>query len=434
MTGEHKEVFLLKTERLYWEDPLGRDFEARILEVIESGGRLGVFLDRTLFHPEGGGQPADKGFLTLLSGEAVVAFGRNDLKIEGVIEEGERVLHLLSGEVFADRLPHRLPEVPEGGWAVRGTIDWEHRFDLMQQHTGQHILSRAFEELLDARTVGFHLGKDYVSIDLDIPALSDEARDRVEDRANQVVFQDLPVSGREYPKDQLPGGIRARFNIDAENIRVVSVGEYDACPCGGTHVVSSGQVGLIKVNEVDRAHGGVRVLFRCGKRALIDYREKERLLGQAASALSMPLGDVPQAVQSTLARLRDLEKDLEEAHEAVLDFQVESRLRALSESGESLVVEAFESLASDRLKYAAKKISESSGKLTVCYSLSPRFSVVVISPSNSPDARDVVSKISSRWGGRGGGTPGYAQLGSKEPLAASSEAVTSSIREIVQKL
>jgi alanyl-tRNA synthetase len=95
MTGEHKEVFLLKTERLYWEDPLGRDFEARILEVIESGGRLGVFLDRTLFHPEGGGQPADKGFLTLLSGEAVVAFGRNDLKIEGVIEEGERVLHLL---------------------------------------------------------------------------------------------------------------------------------------------------------------------------------------------------------------------------------------------------------------------------------------------------------------------------------------------------
>ena len=214
----------------------------------------------------------------------------------------------------------------------------------------------------------------------------------MEDRANQVVFQDLPVSGREYPKDQLPGGIRARFNIDAENIRVVSVGEYDACPCGGTHVVSSGQVGLIKVNQVDRAHGGVRVLFRCGKRALIDYREKERLLGQAASALSMPLGDVPQAVQSTLARLRDLEKDLEEAHEAVLDFQVESRLRALSESGESLVVEAFESLASDRLKYAAKKISESLGNSPSVTLYPPGFRLLLYRLP-IPPMPDVVSKI-----------------------------------------
>jgi Ser-tRNA(Ala) deacylase AlaX len=211
--------------------------------------------------------------------------------------------------VSADRLPHRLPEVPEGGWAVRGTIDWEHRFDLMQQHTGQHILSRAFEELLDARTVGFHLGKDYVSIDLDIPALSDEARDRVEDRANQVVFQDLPVSGREYPKDQLPGGIRARFNIDAENIRVVSVGEYDACPCGGTHVVSSGQVGLIKVNQVDRAHGGVRVLFRCGKGRSSTTGKKNACLGKqqapspCPSGMSLRLSSPPSPVFETSKRI-----------------------------------------------------------------------------------------------------------------------------------
>lgn len=434
LTGFHREVFRLRTERLYWEDPMGRDFEAKILEVTANGDRIGVFLDRTLFHPEGGGQPADRGFLTLLSEEAVIAFGRNDLKIEDAVEKGERVLHLVSGDVSVDKLPHGLPKVPEEGWAVRGKIDWEYRFDLMQQHTGQHILSRAFEEIANAYTVGFHLGKDYVSIDLDIPALSDELRDKVEDRANRVVFQDLPVSCTEYPKDELPGGIRARFQIDAEKIRVVSVGAYDACPCGGTHVLSSGQVGLIKVNQVDRAHGGVRVVFRCGKRALSDYREKERLLGQAASALSMPPGEVPQAVQSTLTRLRDLEKEIEEAHQTVLDFQIERRVQALSQLGEPAVVEAFESLDGDRLKYAAKRLSESAGKLTVCYSLSPRFSVVVISPSGSPDARELVSRIASRWGGRGGGTPAYAQLGSKEPLAASSEAVTSSVKEIIRSL
>ena len=109
----------MKTERLYWEDPLGRDFEARILEVTGSEGRIGVFLDRTLFHPGGGGQPADRGFLTLLSDEAVVAFGRNDLEIDDVIEEGERILHLIGGEVSAERLPHGLPKVPEGGMACQ---------------------------------------------------------------------------------------------------------------------------------------------------------------------------------------------------------------------------------------------------------------------------------------------------------------------------
>ncbi len=368
-----------------------------------------------------------------MSDEAVVAFGRNDLEIDDVIEEGERILHLIGGEVSAERLPHGLPKAPEGGWPVRGKIDWDYRFDLMQQHTGQHILSRAFEELLDARTVGFHLGKDYVSIDLDMPALSEEQRDRVEDRANQVVFRDLPVTGREYPKDELPGDIRTRLPIGAENIRVVSVGGYGSCPCGGTHVLTTGQVGIIKINQVDRAHGGVRVIFRCGSRALYDYREKERLLGEAAAALSRPLGDVPPAVQSALARLRDLERELEEAGQTVLDFQIESRLRAWSQSGEPVVVEAFDSLGSDRLKYAARKLSESSGKLTVCFSRAPRFSVVVMSPSGSHDARAVISMIASNWGGRGGGTAGYAQLGSKEPLNIPDEEVIARIRALLAR-
>ena len=140
--------------------------------------------------------------------------------------------------------------------------------------------------------------------------------------------------------------------------------------------MSSGQVGLIKVNQVDRAHGGVRVLFRCGNRALSDYREKERLLSQAAGVLSMPLGDLPSAVQSTLARLRDLEKELEEACQMVLDSQIERRLRAFSESGEPVVVEAFEPLRPDRLKYAARKLSEASGSTHRPLFRAPRFSVV----------------------------------------------------------
>jgi len=430
-----REVFRLKTERLYWSDPMGREFEARIVEIARlQGSRIGLILDRTLFHPEGGGQPADRGFLTLLSEEAVALFGRSDLGVQEVYEEGERIVHIISAERFPDCLPPDVPQAPEGGWPVKGAIDWEYRFDLMQQHTGQHILSRAFEELASARTVGFHLGKDYVSIDLSIGSLSDGQRDKVEERANQVVFQDLPVTGREYPKGRLPEGVRSRFQIDAESIRIVSVGDYDLCPCGGTHVTSTGQVGLIKINQVDRAHGGVRVIFRCGRRALTDYREKERLLGQASSALSVPPGDVPRAVEQALARLRDAEKELQDVREALLDSEIETRLRALSGSGEPFTVQVFETLEGDRLKYAARKMSESLGKITVCAALAPKFSAVVISPAGAPDAREVLSRISARWGGRGGGTPSFAQLGAKEPLVAASQAVKSSIEEILRSL
>ncbi len=193
-------------------------------------------------------------------------------------------------------------------------------------------------------------------------------------------------------------------------------------------------MGLIKINQVDRAHGGVRVVFRCGNRALLDYREKERLLGQAAGILSVPFTAVPQAAESALLRLRDVEKELEEAREAVLDFQIDERARAVTEKGESVVVEVFELLPPDRLKYAAAKLSKHSGKPTVCFSRSPRFSVVVVSPSGTPDARDVISKIASAWGGRGGGMPTLAQLGSKEPLAAPDDAVVASIKEIVSSV
>lgn len=415
----------LETKRLYWEEPLETSFRGRIVGTREVDGRAGVVLDRTLFHPEGGGQPADRGHISLLSDEAAVLFGRGDLGVVGAIDGGSEIVHLLDVPVPASGLP----EMPAGGWEIKGFIDWDYRFDLMQQHTGQHILSRAFEEILGARTIGFHLGKDYVSIDLDIQAVSDALREQVEDRANEVVFRGMAVTAKDYAKNDLPTEIRTRLPIEAERVRVVSVGEFDACACSGTHVVNSGQVGLIKVNRIDRAHGGVRVIFRCGKRALSDYRMKERLLYSVAAALSVGEADVPQAVESVLQRSRELEKDLEEARETALELQVERRAQAARERGEAVIVEAFGSLAPDRLKFAARRLGEASGKLTVCFSREPRFSAVVVSPAGSADARDIVSKIALRWGGRGGGSPGLAQLGSKEPLAVPDDDVIAGVKE-----
>lgn len=437
------------TRRLYWEEPLESRFSAHITRFVRKGADAGVVLDRTLFHPEGGGQPCDTGFLSLLDSGLAVALGRSDLPVAKVEEDGPDIVHILDAASmtgFDARVLDRLPGTPEGGWAVDGTIDWSLRFDLMQQHTGQHVLSRAFEETAGAPTVGFHLAKDYCSIDLDIANLSPEGVAKAEDRANQVVFQDVPVVAREYAKGELSPDLRMRFQIESDLVRVVYVGQFDACACGGTHVTSSGQIGLIKVNQTDRAHGGVRVVFRCGWRALADYRDRQNALDGAARALSQAPQAVPEAARALVDKVQALQDLLDEAQESLLEFEIESRLRDAAEGEPGPVVAAFPGRSPEQLKVAAKRLCESSGRLTVCFAREPRFSAVVICPPSAgpaqgkvsvsapADARAVVSAIAAAWGGRGGGTPQMAQLGSKEPLVADDRAVEEDIRRICREM
>lgn len=417
------------TKRLYWDTPMESEFTASIVGLAERDGKLGVILDQTLFHPLGGGQPWDTGVLTIHDGKPVSVFGTKKLVVSGAIEEDGAVIHLVEG-VPASVL--RSAQVPEGDWKVSGRIDWDRRFDIMQQHTGQHILSRAFEVECGAKTVGFHLADTYVSIDLDIADAKAEDIARAEDAANRVVFSDVPVEVKEYSKDDLPGNVRGRFEIASDTIRVVCVGEYDACPCAGTHLASSGQAGLIKINEIDRAHGGLRVVFRCGGRALSDYRQKQSLLDETARVLSQKIDAVPETVRAMNEKLAALQELYDVSQESLLEFEIESVLGGGNEERKCLVLE-LSGQSADKLKYAAKKIAEKSGKLTVCYAAEPRFSAAIVSlAEGGPDARQVAAAIAERWGGRGGGSREVAQLGSKEPLAAHNEAVVKSVSAICE--
>ncbi len=423
----------METRRLYWEQPLASSFSGRILRFTRKNGRLGVVLDRTLFHPEGGGQPCDTGHLTLLDSRLSVILGRSDIPVADVVEDAGEVIHLADPKQGGLHI-ETLPEPTGGGWPVQGQIDWGRRFDLMQQHTGQHILSRAFEEVLGASTVGFHLAKDYVSIDLNAQLVQAVDLVKVEDLANQVVFQDVPVTVTEYGRGELPQDVRARFQIDADRIRVIYVGEFDACPCGGTHVTSSGQVGLIKINQTDRAHGGVRVVFRCGGRALADYRERQDLLDEAARALSQPPQAVPSAAKTLNEKLQQIQEDHAQLQETLLELEIEAETRPERVAGVDSVVVELAGKTPDQLKYAAKKIAESTGKIAVCFAGQPRFSAVVASLApKGPDARTVVSSIAQAWGGRGGGTSQMAQLGSKDPLAADPRAVADDLKRICRE-
>jgi alanyl-tRNA synthetase len=472
-----------KTIRLYWERPYDTGFSATVTDVWQDDGRLFLVLDATLFYPEGGGQPCDYGVIVpdvLLREDCLQRIpgcchdAGSEYQVSNVFEQDGRIIHVLAN------CSHGFGK----GQTVHGEIDWERRFDFMQQHTGQHILSRAFEEICGAGTVGFHLGKDYVSIDLDVSSIDDSCLAAVEDLANQIVFRNLPVQVKEFEQHQVPDKIRRRIPTESGAVRIIYAGDFDACACGGTHVHSTGEVGIIKVNQLDRSHGGVRVIFRCGKRALLDLREKERILGDTARALSVGYQDLSQAVVLLSQKVADLDKETGRLKKELMEYEIESIAREIqsvdidecimgsdghrvlyTQEGEEgqpgqkrgFAVRHCGGKQPAELRYMAKAIGDLTGKMVVLFSVDPQFSLVAASPANdnkdsgdapgckskearlkkgfdvSPDknASLVVSRLAQKWGLRGGGTPGLAQMGSKEPLGMDEEEILRDIADVV---
>ncbi|HET9555283.1 MAG TPA: alanyl-tRNA editing protein [Anaeromyxobacteraceae bacterium] len=300
------------TVRLYLTDADLLDFEANVLATRSLGDRPAVVLDRTAFYPEGGGQPADRG---LLGGVPVV-------DVQEV--EGE-ILHALGG--------------PAPSGAVHGAVDRERRRDHLQQHHGQHLLSAAFEALLGARTVSFHLGAETSTIDLDAPAarLDAAALRAAEGRANELVFRDLPVEARDYEPEEL-----AELPLRKEAVkgsRVVVVGSaaqggiVDASPCGGTHPRRTGEVGAVAVLRAQRWGAGTRVEFVWGARTVRLLAEANERLLRAAEALRCAAAEVATAAARTAEDLAARRKEAERLAAALADGEA----ARLAEGGAAVV-------------------------------------------------------------------------------------------------
>ena len=259
------------TLRLYHADSTLRDFTARIVARRDTERGPAVRLDRTAFYPTAGGQPHDTGTL-------------NDVRVRDVWDEDDgAVWHLLERGVDGD--------------AVTGAIDWERRFDHMQQHTGQHLLSAGFVRLLDAPTVSFHLGTDESTIDLTVPALDWEDAFRVEAEVNRVIWEDRPVDVRVFGEDEIHAVPLRKPPQVRGAIRVVWVRDVDASACSGTHVPRTGVLGIVKIVRLERYKGGMRAGFLCGARALAHYQRTLRGLQTVGTDLSVhaDLPPVPSA-------------------------------------------------------------------------------------------------------------------------------------------
>ena len=285
----------IQTSRPYYHDSYRWSFEAAALEITPQGDHHAVVLDATYFYPTSGGQPNDLGNL----GGRTVA--------DVVVREGDgAIVHLVDGPV------------PTGTPLV-ATIDGVRRLDHMQQHTGQHVLSQAFVRLLDANTIGFHLGREYVSIDLDLGQLSDEQRDAAFALAAQVVRSDVPVRAW-FPTEADLATIALRKTPEVDgDLRIVAIGDFDVSACGGTHVARTGEVGLIHCLKTERLKRGVRVSFLAGDRARADYADKQRIVTAVSATLACQVAELPTAVERIQGELATARQALLSHHEEALD-------------------------------------------------------------------------------------------------------------------
>jgi alanyl-tRNA synthetase len=380
----------MTTERLYFQDAYLRHFSAHVVAHRGQGGQHLIALDQSAFYPEGGGQPADTGTL----GGAQVLDVQSD-------EDGA-VWHYLAA--------------PLGSETLQGEVNWERRFDHMQQHHGQHLLSAAFEQLYSMKTISFHLGTATVTIDLAAPQLSAEQAVAVEELVNQVIWEDRPVLARFVSAAELATIPLRKPPAVSGPIRVVSVPEFDHSACGGTHPRSTGGVGLLHIRRWERRGDAIRVEFVCGGRALRDLRWKNGVLARISASLSVGSDELEGAV----ARLRESEdqarRGLEQARMQLLPHEARELAASAETIGELRVVRVTSVPRSlEELRALAKLIADEGTVALVGMAAEKGHLIIACGPGLPVDSGALIRAALGPLGGKGGGRPELAQGGLADP-------------------
>ena len=329
----------MRTERLYDGDPYLTEFRAEVIEILPYGDKYGIVLDRTAFYPAGGGQPWDTGYL-------------NDEKVTEVIEKDGKLLHIVDNKLLSAE--------------VKGSVNWARRFDFMQQHTGQHILSACFEKLLNGSTDSFHMGKDIVSIEINIDNFSIDDAERIENMANDIIYCNLPVITRIVNGEELNSLPLRKMPKVTENIRIVEVKEIDYSPCGGTHVRTTGEVGMIKIKNWEKCKGGIRFAFVCGSRALKDYGMYNSIIRTLSEKLSVRDSEIIEAIDKLLLDLRNTEKQLSASTQELMRIEADNIIKEYPVvSGIRLISRVFDNRSINDVKLLAQYLTKVPGTVAL---------------------------------------------------------------------
>jgi alanyl-tRNA synthetase len=382
------------TERLYYTDPYLTDFEADIIRVEPlEDGRPAAVLNRTAFYPTSGGQPFDTG--TLGAARVIDVVDRDDGTIAHVVE---------------GQLPHG---------HVRGRVNWDRRFEHMQQHTGQHVLSAAFARLFNARTVSFHLGAVLSTIDL-APAVSPLQVAAAAAAANHVVWEDRPVTIRFADAAEAVALPLRKESAREGRLRLIEVEGFDLSACGGTHVARTGAIGILAIPAWERYKAGTRVSFAAGVRAVREYDR----LRDAVAAMTRTLGTSADEAAASLERmqseLQDGRRNLKAVQRKLAGYEANALADgAVHRGGRHLVIQTLDGWDAGGFKALASSITTRAGYVAILVSDAPPFNVVVARAVDVQlDAAEVLASLVARFGGKGGGRSDLAQGGGLTGAAA----------------
>ncbi|AFD00466.1 putative metal-dependent hydrolase [Methanocella conradii HZ254] len=368
-------------QRLYCDSPYLEEWQAEVESIVEKGGRYHVVLSRTAFYPGGGGQPSDRGTI-------------DGLAVEDVYEQDGHIYHVLGKPIEKK--------------AVACRLDFSRRFDLMQQHTGQHLLSAVLYRLYGCKTSSLHMGEDELSIDVELPEMSGEMLIAVEDMANEYIYRDLPVvihcvTAEEASKIEL-----RKAPPKEGKVRIVEITSIDRSPCCGTHVKRTGEIGIVKIVKTEKRGNETRVYFKCGKRALKDYQLKQDIVTGLVRLYRMSESDVLAKAEAAFSQLKNVQKELAE----MKDRALRAEATGLASSSKSRIIEkAYSDKSFADIIILAKYIIESGDFIVILGSIPDKRLLFAHSGKFGINCGQTLKEHLPAFKGKGGGKDNWANGG-----------------------
>lgn len=382
------------TTKLFWNDSHLTQFTARVEAVLTQNGKPALVLDQTAFYPEGGGQPADHGWIKSVP------------VVDVQTDDDGRIVHCLgdNAEIIV-------------GEEVFGEVDWARRREMMQQHTGQHIISQAFFQLYGAETRGFRINDRLAEIDLALelqPEEIEQAIAHAEELANSIIFDDREIRIHEVTPEEAAKLPLRKESFITDCIRVIEIAGFDWSPCGGTHAKRTGEVGLIAVRAWERAKKMTRLHFVCGSRVLKDYR----LANKSAEAVALKLSVGREEAESSVNRLiednKRLSRRVRELSELAAKVEAADILAAVpASSGLRIVERVFTDRDFDEAKLLAHRLVDAENVVALLAVREAEMVRLVFARSANvaADMNALMKTACEQLGGRGGGKPDFAQGG-----------------------
>lgn len=375
--------------KLYYQDAYIEHFSSRVKEQHHDlEGNWYVTLEQTAFYPTGGGQPHDIGFI-------------NEELVTNVVEVDGEIRHYIQNPVFTNHNE------------INGKIDWIRRYDFMQQHAGQHVLTAAFVELFDIQTTSFHLGEETVTIDLNCSEIDDAQLLAAEDLANRIIVENRPIVTKWVTKEQLEQyPLRKKVKVD-QDIRLVIIPEFDYNGCGGTHPRHTAEIAMLKILRVEKQNGQIRIHFVCGNRIRKQLHKKQKSILEMVHLLSSSEEKLGDTVKVLLNQKKVLEKQLAEKQQLLIEFESREMVESRQHAFPLIHAHYHDRSIQDLQKLAQLVVSESASVIVLLIARNEQRLQVVLGRGQSVNVnlKEVLSKILPLINGKGGGSESFVQGG-----------------------